>query len=97
MLIALIKYLGSNYLAHIFAAHLQELPDSIRVVQLILVQYVLVRIQVGQRKGKMKVFPFFYWLLLKIVVGEATNNGSNQTLKEETIFNIKLHIVLTIF
>jgi hypothetical protein len=39
------------------------LPDSIRVVQLILVQYVLVRIQVGQRKGKMKVFPFFVFIL----------------------------------
>ena len=88
-----LEQLGCN---PIFAAHSNRML-GIRVVQLILVQYVLVRIQVGQRKGKMKVFPFFYWLLLKIVVGEATNNGSNQTLKEETIFNIKLHIVLTIF
>lgn len=36
------------------------LPDSIRVVQLILVQYVLVRIQVGQlRKRKVNVTFLF--------------------------------------
>ena len=43
-----------------------DLPDSIRVVQLFLVQFVLVRIQVGQRKGKMKVFPFFYFYSILI-------------------------------
>ena len=38
----------------------QRLPDSIMVVQLILVQFVLVRIQVGQQKpfDKRRVFYF---------------------------------------
>lgn len=43
------------------------LPDSIRVVQLILVQYVVVRIHVGQQKGKDKSLSLFYFLYAKVV------------------------------
>lgn len=45
--------LGERTKAPTFALPLQKgprLPDSIMVVQLILVQFVLVRIQVGQQK-----------------------------------------------
>jgi hypothetical protein len=50
----------------IFAAHsikrMGELPDSIRVVQLILVQYVLVRIQVGQQVTRSISCGFFFFV-----------------------------------
>ncbi len=60
----------------IFAAHpnycgiqWKGLPDSIMVVRLFLVQFVLVRIQVGQREGKVNSLSLF-----ACIAGQATNN-----------------------